>query len=143
MAPGGTPARTAGALSREVEARPPGAPRVTSTGAPLPPAPRNPGYTGMHRERRVPMEPYQFRMEAGLPMTSTAAAERVTAFLRLVYGWMAAGLAITALVAAFVASSPALLQVVVGNRIVFFGLIIAELGVVFFLSGRAHSLAPG
>jgi len=89
------------------------------------------------------MEPYQFRAKAGLPMTSTAAAERMAAFLRLVYGWMAAGLAITALVAFFVASSPAILQVVVGNRIVFFGLIIAELGLVFFLSGRAQSLAPG
>ena len=28
--------------------------------------------------------------------TSTAAAERVTTFLRMVYGWMCAGLAITA-----------------------------------------------
>jgi uncharacterized protein len=88
------------------------------------------------------MEPYQSRTEAGLPITSTAATERVTAFLRLIYGWMAAGLAITALVAFFVASSPAILQVVLGNRIVFFGLIIAELGLVFFLSGRAQSLAP-
>jgi FtsH-binding integral membrane protein len=64
------------------------------------------------------MEPYQFRTEAGLPMTSTAAAERVAAFLRLVYGWMAADLAITALVAFFVVSSPAILQVILGNRIV-------------------------
>jgi FtsH-binding integral membrane protein len=88
------------------------------------------------------MEPYQSRTEAGLPITSTAATERVTAFLRLIYGWMAAGLAITALVAFFVVSSPAILQVVLGNRIVFFGLIIAELGLVFFLSGRAQSLAP-
>jgi uncharacterized protein len=88
------------------------------------------------------MEPYQARTEAGLPITSTAATERVTAFLRLIYGWMAAGLAITALVAFFVVSSPAILQVVLGNRIVFFGLIIAELALVFFLSGRAQSLAP-
>src|SRR5262245_21439493 len=88
------------------------------------------------------MEPYQLRTDAGLPMTSTAAAERVAAFLRLVYGWMAGGLAITALVAFFVVSSPAILQVVFGNRIVFFGLIAAQLGLVFFLSGRAQSLAP-
>lgn len=88
------------------------------------------------------MEPYQSRAEAGLPITSTVATERVTAFLRLIYGWMAAGLAITALVAFFVVRSPAILQVVLGNRIVFFGLIIAELGLVFFLSGRAQSLAP-
>jgi FtsH-binding integral membrane protein len=66
----------------------------------------------------------------------------VTAFLRLVYGWMAGGLAVTALVAFVVVSSPAVLQVVLGNRIVFYGLIVAQLGLVFFLSGRAQSLAP-
>ena len=88
------------------------------------------------------MEPYQFRTEAGLPMTSTAAAERMTAFLRLVYGWMAGGLAVTALAASIVANSPALLQVVFGNRIVFYGLIAAQLGLVFFLSARVQSLAP-
>ncbi len=33
------------------------------------------------------------------PVSPTAAAERVTAFLRKVYGWMCAGLAVTALVA--------------------------------------------
>src|SRR5262245_3528875 len=88
------------------------------------------------------MEPYQLRREAGLPMTSTAAAERVTAFLRLVYGWMAGGLAVTALVASIVVSSPALLQVVFGNRIMFYGLIAAQLGLVFFLSSRAQTLAP-
>jgi FtsH-binding integral membrane protein len=88
------------------------------------------------------MEPYQLRTDAGLPMTSTAAAERVAAFLRLVYGWMAGGLAITAAVAFFVVSSPAILQVVLGKRVLFFGLIAAQLGLVFFLSGRAQSLAP-
>src|SRR5215468_9986363 len=72
------------------------------------PATQPRGYTGPH-ERRVPMEPYQLRTDAGLPMTSTAAAERVAAFLRLVYGWMAGGLAITALVASMVVSSPVLL----------------------------------
>ena len=38
------------------------------------------------------------------------AAERVTAFLRLVYGWMFAGLAVTALVAYLVAGSPAIVD---------------------------------
>src|SRR5262245_66106109 len=75
-------------------------------------------------------------------MTSTAAAERVTTFLRVVYGWMAGGLAVTALVASVVVSSPSLLQVVFGNRIMFYGLIVAQLGLVFFLSSRAQSLAP-
>ncbi len=88
------------------------------------------------------MEPYELRTGAGVPITSANAAERVSAFLRRVYGWMGAGLAITALVAFVVVGSPALLRVVLGNRLLFFGLIIAQLGLVFFLSGRAQSLAP-
>ena len=39
-------------------------------------------------------------------------------------------------------SSPLILQVVFGNRMVFFGLIVAQLGLVFSLSSRAQSLAP-
>jgi len=70
-------------------------------------------------------------------------ADRVSAFLWKVYGWMAVGLGLTALVAFAVAGSPDLLRVLVGNRLVFFALVIAELGLVFFLSARADRLAPG
>jgi hypothetical protein len=76
-------------------------------------------------------------------MSPAAAAERVTAFLRKVYGWMCAGLAITALVALQVAGSPAILSHLVSNRFLYLGLILAELGLVFFLSARANRLAPG
>src|SRR5947207_3584288 len=75
--------------------------------------------------------------------TSVQAAERVSAFLWKVYGWMALGLRLTAIVAFAVARSPDLLSVLVGNRLVFFALVIAELGLVFFLSARADRLAPG
>ena len=70
-------------------------------------------------------------------------ADRVSAFLWKVYGWMAIGLGLTALVAFAVAGSPDLLRVLIGNRLVFFGLVIVELGLVFFLSARADRLAPG
>jgi len=56
---------------------------------------------------------------------------------------MAVGLGITATVAFAVAGSPDLLRVLIGNRLVFFGLVIAQLGLVFFLSARAGRLAPG
>jgi FtsH-binding integral membrane protein len=59
------------------------------------------------------------------------AADRVSAFLWKVYGWMAIGLGLTALVAFAVAGSPDLLRVLIGNRLVFFGLVIVELGLVF------------
>lgn len=58
-----------------------------------------------------------------------------TRFLTKVYGWMAAGLGLTAVVAFFTLSSPALLTAIVTNRVLFFGLILAELGLVAWLSG--------
>ena len=70
------------------------------------------------------------------------AAERVSAFLWKVYAWMAIGLGLTAVVAFTVASSPDMLRVLVSNRLVFFGLMIAELGLVFYLSARVDRLAP-
>jgi FtsH-binding integral membrane protein len=75
--------------------------------------------------------------------TSAAAAERVTTFLRAVYGWMCVGLGITAFVAYSIASSPALVGTLVANQILFLGLFLAQLGVVFFLSARVDRLAPG
>jgi uncharacterized protein len=71
-----------------------------------------------------------------------AAAERITTFLRAVYGWMVVGLAVTAAVAAAVASSPALVSMLASNRVLFVGALIAELGLVFYLSARVQSLTP-
>jgi hypothetical protein len=75
--------------------------------------------------------------------SSARTAERVSAFLAKVYGWMCIGLGITAAVAYLVSSSPALTQALMGNQLVFFGLVVVELGLVFFLSARVQSLAPG
>ena len=76
-------------------------------------------------------------------LPGTASAERISAFLRGVYGWMAAGLAITAATAWIVAGSPALVAAVFGNRLLFWVLVIAQLGIVFTLSARVRRLAPG
>ena len=75
------------------------------------------------------------------PAPLAIGADRVTAFLRKVYGWMFTGLAITAATAFAVAGSPPISQLVFGNPIVFFGLIIAELGLVIFLSARVEKLS--
>jgi FtsH-binding integral membrane protein len=74
--------------------------------------------------------------------TTVAGAERVTAFLRKVYGWMFTGLGITAAVAYGVAGSPSLLQAIATNRLLLFGLFGAELGLVFYLSARVSRMAP-
>jgi FtsH-binding integral membrane protein len=74
---------------------------------------------------------------------STAEAERITAFLRKVYGWMFVGLAVTAVVSFYVASSPAILTVVFGNPILRWGLLLGTLGMVWYLSARVATLSPG
>ena len=73
--------------------------------------------------------------------TPEQAAERIGGFLRSVYGWMCVGLAITAVTAMFVAATPSLLVTIARNTLLFWGLIIAQFGIVFVLSGRVESLA--
>ena len=75
-------------------------------------------------------------------LPTAAEAARVSAFLRTVYGWMCAGLGVTAFVAFTVTGSPALVRAIASNQILFFALILAELGLVFYLSSRATRLAP-
>jgi len=55
------------------------------------------------------------------PYESSASAEAT--FLAKVYRWMAGGLALTGLFAYAVVTSPGLQRVILGNRIVFFGLV--------------------
>jgi FtsH-binding integral membrane protein len=64
------------------------------------------------------------------------------AFITRVYGWMAGGLALTALVAAYVASSTTLIEAVMTNRLIFYSLIGAELILVFGLSAAINRLTP-
>jgi len=68
--------------------------------------------------------------------------ERVGAFLSKVYGWMFVGLLITAVIAFAVASSPALIETLILNRLLFWGLLFGQLGLVFYLSARVDKVAP-
>jgi uncharacterized protein len=67
---------------------------------------------------------------------------RRQAVLTQVYAWMTAGLLTTGAIAMFVASSPALINLILGNMIVFFGLIIAELVLVWVLAANVMRMAP-
>ncbi len=62
-------------------------------------------------------------------------------FMSAVYRWMTLGLLVTSGVAFAVASSPAALQVVFGNRMVFWVLIIAQFGIVIALSAAVNKLS--
>jgi hypothetical protein len=76
-------------------------------------------------------------------MEQTRTEVRVNEFVRSVYNWMAVGLGLTGVVAWYVSSSPAAIQMVFGNRILFFVLIIAQLGMVFSLSGMISRMSAG
>ncbi len=70
-------------------------------------------------------------------------ADVLAAFMRGVYGWMCGGLAVTALTGWLVSSSPLLTAAIFGNRMLFWVLAIAQLGIVFTLSARVDRLASG
>jgi FtsH-binding integral membrane protein len=75
-----------------------------------------------------------------LPIRQTQAQVIVNSFVRSVYNWMAIGLALTGFVAYSVANSPTLIQLIFGNQLLFFGLIIGELALVFYLSARVNRM---
>lgn len=68
-------------------------------------------------------------------------ALRERSILRNVYMWMTGGLALTGIVAYFVASSQSLLQVVFGTPGLFLILILAEFGLVIYISSRLDKMS--
>ncbi|MDO8527499.1 MAG: Bax inhibitor-1/YccA family protein [Deltaproteobacteria bacterium] len=64
---------------------------------------------------------------------STQVLEQRT-FLSKVYSWMAFALGLTAMTAMFTVSNAAIREFIFGNTGIFFGLLLAELGLVMFLS---------
>jgi uncharacterized protein len=74
-------------------------------------------------------------------VTRRGATEVETRFMSAVYRWMTIGLFVTAAVAYGVASSRTALEIIYGNRMVLYGLIIGELGLVFALSAMVHRLS--
>lgn len=75
------------------------------------------------------------------PRTSDQIIVKQNALIRQVYAWMGAGLAITALMALFTLSTPVIINAIAGNRILFFGLMIGELVLVFTLSGAINRMS--
>lgn len=65
----------------------------------------------------------------------------IAVYMTKVYNWMAVALLLTGLIAYFVAGSEQLIQLVFGNRFLFYGLIIGELLLVGYLSARIQKLS--
>ena len=72
-----------------------------------------------------------------IPVDNIAVKE----FITKVFGWMAFALSVTAIVAMYVASSPSLVETFIYNRIAFFVLIFAELGLVIYLTARIEKMS--
>ena len=75
------------------------------------------------------------------PMSIDAHAAEQQRFMVRVYNWMAAGLAITGFMAFYVSSSPAMMNILFGNPIVPIILIIAQIGLVFWLASRVMQMS--
>jgi FtsH-binding integral membrane protein len=68
--------------------------------------------------------------------------ETQRSFMVRVYGWMTLGLVITAGASFFTLRTPALLKAITTTPFLFLGLLLAELGVVIFLTAAVKRLSP-
>jgi len=79
-------------------------------------------------------------MQQTVPYKSTQTKVIVNGFIRSVYNWMAIGLALTGFAAFYIASNETAVNFIFGNQIVFFGLVIGELALVFSISARINKM---
>ncbi len=86
-------------------------------------------------------------MEQSSRLTAEQIKAEQASFMTKVYGWMSVALLITGFVAMFTASTPAMIEFIFGNMIVFWGLFIGEVLLVGYLasaiSGMSANMATG
>lgn len=85
--------------------------------------------------------PYESR-PAFIDGSTVEAQLRERAFFGSVYRWMFGGLLLTALASMWVVSSPAMQKLVLTNPIIWIGLMLVEVGIVFFVSARLNQMSP-
>lgn len=87
----------------------------------------------------------QFQSKAGYTTESSSRSfyseNAVATLMRNMYAWMAIALVITGFTAFAVANSYSLIYAIATNSILFYGLIFAELGLVYFLSSRIFRMS--
>ena len=74
-------------------------------------------------------------------VAQSAASSVASIYMRQVYQWMTMGLGVTTLMAWFVASTPAVQQVIFGNSLIMIALIVAQFGLVIALSAAVHKMS--
>lgn len=76
-------------------------------------------------------------------INASSAAQLINAYMRQVYLWMTAGLAITGVVAWGVANTPSLRDALFSSSWLIIGLIVAQFGLVIALSAAIHKMSAG
>ena len=76
-------------------------------------------------------------------VAQSSATSVASLYMRQVYQWMTAGLAVTTVVAYAVASSPAVQAAIFGNTIVLILMLVAQFGLVIALSAAVHKMSGG
>jgi len=66
---------------------------------------------------------------------------RTNALVRGVYLWMCTALLLTGATAALIANSPSILEIIFSNKILFWGILFAQLGLVWGITARINNLS--
>jgi FtsH-binding integral membrane protein len=83
------------------------------------------------------------KQPAWISASAADSSTQVQSFIRSVYAWMFGGLLLTAASAWWVVNSSAMQQLIFGNRAMPWVLMLAELGLVMYLSFRITKMSPG
>lgn len=89
------------------------------------------------------MNSYDFQIQGMSIDREMAAAKAFPALMRKVYVWMTLAMIITGFTAYAVATTPVLAQAILGNTILFWGLIIGEFALVMGISAGINKLSVG
>ena len=73
--------------------------------------------------------------------TDYSITEETARFMAGVYKWMCIGILITFGISYYVSITPSLIQTILMNKFLFYGLIIAELGAVIYLSAMVNKIS--
>ena len=77
------------------------------------------------------------------PIPFDSAQTEARSFITKVYGWMSLGLALTGWIAMWIGTSETMVRFLLANRVLFYGLIIGELALVFALAGWVQKMTAG
>ncbi|ATH08573.1 hypothetical protein BIY24_11620 [Halobacteriovorax marinus] len=68
-------------------------------------------------------------------------SEENARFMSGVYKWMSFGIILTSFISFYVSQSKELVSLIIGNKFIFYGLLIAQLGAVFYLSAKVKTIS--